>query len=171
LNWALQRKVELLDAAVSPVSAYATGAGENLLMRSPRASPITAGGRSIGRRSACTSPALSASAISSQPDALIHRRYEITARPGEKRFSGWTDGLMRNAHQGLAMLEKEDICPAAPSARSPPPACWAIAISAFQTTAGGDDIPNHTFRVVQGCRGAALDASKKARGGVTATSA
>ena len=40
---------------------------------------------------------------------MILCRYEIAARPEEKRFSGWTDGQMRKAHQGLAALEREDL--------------------------------------------------------------
>ena len=42
-------------------------------------------------------------------DALILCRYEIAARPEEKRYAGWTDGQMRKAHQGLAALESEDL--------------------------------------------------------------
>ena len=41
-------------------------------------------------------------------DALILCRYEIAARPEEKRFAGWTDGQMAKAHQALAALEGEE---------------------------------------------------------------
>jgi glutathione S-transferase len=39
-------------------------------------------------------------------DAIILCAYE-TARPEDKRWSGWTDGQMRNAHRGLAAVERE----------------------------------------------------------------
>jgi glutathione S-transferase len=42
-------------------------------------------------------------------DALILCRYEIAARPEDKRHAGWTDGQMEKAHQGLAALEREDL--------------------------------------------------------------
>lgn len=41
-------------------------------------------------------------------DALILCRYETT-RPEEKRWSGWTDGQMKKAHQGIAALANEDL--------------------------------------------------------------
>lgn len=41
-------------------------------------------------------------------DALILCRYE-GLRPEDKRWSGWTEGQMRKAHQGLAAVEREDL--------------------------------------------------------------
>jgi glutathione S-transferase len=41
-------------------------------------------------------------------EALILTRYE-SLRPEEKRWTGWTEGQMRKAHQGLAALEREDL--------------------------------------------------------------
>jgi len=41
-------------------------------------------------------------------DAIILCAYE-TQRPEDKRWSGWTDGQMRKAHQGLAAAETEDL--------------------------------------------------------------
>ena len=39
---------------------------------------------------------------------MILCRYETT-RPEDKRWSGWTDGQMAKAHQGLATVEREDL--------------------------------------------------------------
>ena len=41
-------------------------------------------------------------------DAIILCGYE-TVRPEDKRWSGWTEGQMRKAHQGLAAVEREDL--------------------------------------------------------------
>ena len=41
-------------------------------------------------------------------DAIILCAYE-TQRPEDKRWSGWTDGQMRKAYQGLAAAEREDL--------------------------------------------------------------
>jgi glutathione S-transferase len=41
-------------------------------------------------------------------DALILCRYEMT-RPEDKQWSGWTDGQMKKAHQGLAAADREDL--------------------------------------------------------------
>jgi glutathione S-transferase len=41
-------------------------------------------------------------------DAIILCAYE-TQRPEDKRWSGWTEGQMRKAHQGLAAIEREDL--------------------------------------------------------------
>ena len=41
-------------------------------------------------------------------DALVLTRYETT-RPEERRWSGWTDGQLKKAHQGLAAVEREDL--------------------------------------------------------------
>ena len=39
---------------------------------------------------------------------MILCRYELT-RPEDRRWSGWTDGQMQKAHQGLAAIEREDL--------------------------------------------------------------
>ena len=123
----LAGRIELLDTVVSPVSANATLAGENPLMKIPALvtddgevlfdSPVIceyldslAGGGKLfpagkARWNALRQQALGDGIL----DALILCRYEIAARPEEKRFAGWTDGQTRKAHQGLAMLEKEDL--------------------------------------------------------------
>jgi glutathione S-transferase len=41
-------------------------------------------------------------------DALVLCRYE-TLRPGDRRWSGWTDGQMAKAHRGLAAAENEGL--------------------------------------------------------------
>jgi glutathione S-transferase len=41
-------------------------------------------------------------------DAIILCRYEVL-RPEDKRWSGWTEGQMRKAHQGLTAIEREDL--------------------------------------------------------------
>lgn len=124
----LTNKIELLDTVVSPVSANATLAGENPLMKIPALvtddgevlfdSPVIceyldslAGGGKLfpvsgkARWTALRQQALGDGIL----DALILCRYEVAARPEEKRFSGWTDGQTKKAHQGLAVLEKEDL--------------------------------------------------------------
>lgn len=40
-------------------------------------------------------------------DAIILCAYETT-RPEDRRWSAWTDGQIRKAHQGLAAVERED---------------------------------------------------------------
>ena len=42
-------------------------------------------------------------------EAIILCAYELTARPEDKRWAGWTEGQMRKAHQGLAAAEPEDL--------------------------------------------------------------
>ena len=124
----LAGKIELLDTAVSPVTTNATLAAENPLMKIPALttddgqvlfdSPVIceyldslAGGGKLfpasgkARWSALRQQALGDGIL----DALILCRYEIAARPEDKRFAGWTDGQMRKAHQGLAALEAEDL--------------------------------------------------------------
>jgi glutathione S-transferase len=123
----LAGRIELLDTVVSPVEANTTLAGENPLMKIPALttddgevlfdSPVIceyldtlAGGGKIfpvgkARWTALRQQALGDGVL----DALILCRYEIAARPEEKRFSGWTDGQMKKAHQGLDALEKEDL--------------------------------------------------------------
>jgi glutathione S-transferase len=123
----LANKIELLDTTVSPVTTNAVLAGENPLMKVPALvmedgevlfdSPViceyldslAGGGRLFpagkARWTALRQQALGDGIL----DALILCRYEIAARPEEKRFSGWTDGQMKKAHQGLAALENEDL--------------------------------------------------------------
>ena len=121
-------RIELLDTAVSPVATNATLAGENPLMKLPTLvsddgealfdSPViceyldsVAGGGKVfpapgrARWAALRQQALGDGIL----DALILCRYEIAARPEDKRFAGWTDGQMNKAHQGLAALEREDL--------------------------------------------------------------
>jgi glutathione S-transferase len=123
----LANKIELLTTAVSPVEANATLAGENPLMKIPALvaddgevlfdSPVIceyldslAGGGKLFPTGKARWVALRQQALGDGIlDALILCRYEIAARPEEKRFAGWTDGQMRKAHQGLAVLEQEDL--------------------------------------------------------------
>jgi glutathione S-transferase len=123
----LADKIELLNTAVSPVEANASLAGENPLMKIPALvtddgevlfdSPVIceyldslAGGGKLFPASKARWTALRQQALGDGIlDALILCRYEIAARPEEKRFAGWTDGQTKKAHQGLAVLEKEDL--------------------------------------------------------------
>lgn len=123
----LASRIELLDTVVSPVAANATLAGENPLMKIPALttddgevlfdSPVIceyldslAGGGTLFPAGRARWIALRQQALGDGVlDALILCRYEIAARPAEKRFAGWTDGQMRKAHQGLAALEAEDL--------------------------------------------------------------
>ena len=123
----LAGKIELLDTTVSPVTSNATLAGENPLMKVPALvtddgevlfdSPVIceyldslAGGSKLFPAGKARWTALCQQALGDGIlDALILCRYEIAARPVEKRFSGWTDGQMKKAHQGLAALEQEDL--------------------------------------------------------------
>jgi glutathione S-transferase len=123
----LADKIELLNTTVSPVEANATLAGENPLMKIPALvtddgevlfdSPVIceyldslAGGGKLFPASKARWTALRQQALGDGIlDALILCRYEIAARPEEKRFAGWTDGQTKKAHQGLAVLEKEDL--------------------------------------------------------------
>src|SRR5215467_13583533 len=124
----LAGRIELLSTAVSPVETNAVLAGENPLMKIPALttddgqvlfdSPVIceyldslAGGGKVfppagpARWTALRQQALGDGIL----DALILCRYEIAARPQEKRFAGWTDGQTTKAHQGLAALEKENL--------------------------------------------------------------
>ncbi|HEX3864765.1 MAG TPA: glutathione S-transferase [Stellaceae bacterium] len=123
----LTGKIELLTTAVSPVEVNATLAAENPLMKIPALttddgqvlfdSPViceyldsVAGGGKLFPAGAARWIALRQQALGDGIlDALILCRYEIAARPEEKRFAGWTDAQMRKAHQGLAALEREDL--------------------------------------------------------------
>jgi len=46
--------------------------------------------------------------MSHKADAVVLCAYE-TVRPEDKRWTGWTEGQMRKAHQGLAAIEREDL--------------------------------------------------------------
>ena len=124
----LAGKIELLDTAVSPVAANPTLAAENPLMKIPALvtddgevlfdSPViceyldsVAGGGKLfpvagkARWAALRQQALGDGIL----DALILCRYEVAARPEDKRFAGWTDSQMKKAQQGLTALEREDL--------------------------------------------------------------
>jgi glutathione S-transferase len=124
----LAGRIELLSTAVSPVETNAALAAENPLMKIPALttddgevlfdSPVIceyldslAGGGKIfppagtARWTALRQQALGDGIL----DALILCRYEVAARPEEKRHAAWTGGQMRKAHQGLAALEREDL--------------------------------------------------------------
>jgi glutathione S-transferase len=125
----LADKIELLSTAVSPVETNTTLAAENPLMKIPALttddgqvlfdSPViceyldsVAGGKLFPASGPARWTALRQQALGDGIlDALILCRYEVAARPEEKRFSGWTDGQMRKAHQGLTALEKESLGP------------------------------------------------------------
>ncbi len=120
-------RIELVPTAVSPVQANDGLAPENPLMKVPSLvtddgqtlfdSPVIceyldnlASGRKLfpaagpARWTALRQQALGDGIL----DALILCRYE-TVRPEDKRWSGWTEGQMRKAHQGLAAVEREDL--------------------------------------------------------------
>jgi glutathione S-transferase len=120
-------RIELVPTAVSPVQANEGLAPENPLMKVP--SLVTDDGQTLfdspviceyldnlasrsklfpaagpARWTALRQQALGDGIL----DALILCRYE-TVRPDDKRWSGWTEGQMRKAHQGLAAVEREDL--------------------------------------------------------------
>jgi glutathione S-transferase len=124
----LADKIELLSTAVSPVEANATLAAENPLMKIPALttddgqvlfdSPVICeyldsvggGGKVFPASGKARWTALRQQALGDGIlDALILCRYEIAARPEEKRHAAWTDGQTKKAHQGLAALEREDL--------------------------------------------------------------
>ncbi len=123
----LADRIELVPTTVSPVQANASLAADNPLMKVPSLttddgqvlfdSPVIceyldtlAGGHKFfpaagpARWTALRQQALGDGVL----DALVLCRYETT-RPEDKRWSGWTDGQMRKAHQGLAAVEREDL--------------------------------------------------------------
>src|SRR5277367_1155123 len=123
----LAGKIELLDTVVNPVTTNATLAGENPLMKIPTLvtddgeilfdSPVIceyldslAGGGRVFPAGKARWAALRQQALGDGIlDALILCRYEIAARPEDKRHAPWTDGQMKKAHQGLVALEREDL--------------------------------------------------------------
>ncbi len=118
-------RIELVPTLVSPVEANQSLAAENPLMKVPSLvtddqlfdSPVIceyldtlATGRKLfpavgsARWTALRQQALGDGIL----DALILCRYETT-RPEDKRWSGWTDGQIRKAHQGLGAAEREPL--------------------------------------------------------------
>jgi glutathione S-transferase len=120
-------RIEIVPTSVSPVEANDSLAIDNPLMKVPSLttadghvlfdSPVIceyldslASGRKLfpadgpARWAALRQQALGDGIL----DALILCRYEAT-RPEDKRWSGWTDGQRRKAHQGLAAAEREDL--------------------------------------------------------------
>jgi glutathione S-transferase len=123
----LIQRIELVPTSVTPIRANEQLAPENPLMKVPSLvtddgqalfdSPVIceyldslAGGGKLfpaagpARWTALRQQALGDGIL----DALILCRYEIV-RPEDKRWSGWTDGQMIKAHQGLAAAEREDL--------------------------------------------------------------
>jgi glutathione S-transferase len=123
----LADRIELVPTTVSPVQPNESLAPENPLMKVPSLttddgqvlfdSPVIceyldslAGGRKLfpasgaARWTALCQQALGDGIL----DALILCRYETT-RPEDKRWTGWTGGQMKKAHQGLAAAESEDL--------------------------------------------------------------
>lgn len=126
----LAERIELVPTTVSPVQANDGLAGENPLMKVPSFvtddgavlfdSPVICeyldslpGGANLfpaagpARWTALRQQALGDGVL----DALILCRYEMT-RPEDKRWSGWTDGQLKKAHQGIAAIDSETLPPA-----------------------------------------------------------
>jgi glutathione S-transferase len=120
-------RIELVPTTVSPVQANDTLAPENPLMKVPALttddgqvlfdSPVIceyldsigSGPKLFPAPGAARWVALRQQALADGVlDALILCRYEMT-RPEDKRWSGWTDGQMKKAHQGLAAADREDL--------------------------------------------------------------
>jgi len=123
----LAGRIEIVPTAVSPVQANDSLAADNPLMKVPSLttddgqvlfdSPViceyldslASGAKLFPAAGAARWAALRQQALGDGIlDALILCRYEAT-RPEDKRWSGWTDGQMRKAHQGLAAAEREDL--------------------------------------------------------------
>jgi glutathione S-transferase len=121
-------RIEILPTAPSPVAGNAELARENPLMKVP--SLVTDDGQPLfdsrviceyldalgrGPKLFPADPAARWTALRQQAlgdgtlDAIILCAYENSARPEDKRWSGWTDGQMQKAHQGLAAAEGEDL--------------------------------------------------------------
>jgi glutathione S-transferase len=124
---ALVGHVELVPTNVSPIRTNETLAPENPLMKVPSFvtddglvlydSPViceyldslAGGGMLFPPAGAERWTALRRQALADGIlDALILCRYE-SLRSEDKRWSGWTDGQMTKAHQGLAAAENEDL--------------------------------------------------------------
>jgi glutathione S-transferase len=122
----LAGRIELVPTTISPVQPNDSLAAENPLMKVPSLttddgqvlfdSPVIceyldslASGPKLFPAGAARWTALRQQALGDGIlDALILCRYEAT-RPEDKRWSGWTDGQMKKAHQGLAAAEREDL--------------------------------------------------------------
>ncbi len=123
----LSGRIELVPTTVSPVQANQSLASDNPLMKVPSLttddgqvlfdSPViceyldglAGAGKFFPAAGAARWTALRQQALGDGIlDALILCRYETT-RPEDKRWSGWTDGQMGKAHQGLAAAEREDL--------------------------------------------------------------
>jgi glutathione S-transferase len=123
----LADRIELVPTSLSPVQSNDSLALENPLMKVPSLvtddgmvlfdSPVIceylddmAAGRKLfpaagpARWAALRQQALGDGIL----DAIIRCAYE-TQRPEDKRWSDWTEGQMRKAHQGLAAVEREDL--------------------------------------------------------------
>jgi glutathione S-transferase len=120
-------RIELVPTTVSPVQINESLAAHNPLMKVPSLvtddgqvlfdSPViceyldtlAGGGKFFPASGAARWTALRQQALGDGVlDALVLCRYETT-RPEDKRWSGWTDGQIKKAHQGLAALEREDL--------------------------------------------------------------
>jgi len=123
----LVERIELVPTSLSPVQGNDSLALENPLMKVP--SLVTDDGQTLydspviceylddmatGRKLFPAAGPARWTALRQQAlgdgilDAIILCAYE-TQRPEDKRWSGWTDGQMRKAHQGLAAAETEDL--------------------------------------------------------------
>jgi glutathione S-transferase len=123
----LAGRIEIVPTSVSPTAGNDTLAADNPLMKVPSLmaedgtvlydSPViceylddlAGGNRFFPAAGAARWRALRQQALADGIlEALILTRYE-SLRPEEKRWSGWTEGQIRKAHQGLAALEREDL--------------------------------------------------------------
>ncbi|MGH7029661.1 MAG: glutathione S-transferase, partial [Stellaceae bacterium] len=123
----LAGRIELAPTTVTPVRANAELAPENPLMKVPSLvtddgealfdSPViceyldslAGGGRLFPASGPARWTALRQQALGDGIlEALILCRYEM-ARPEDKRWTGWTDGQMIKARQGLAAAERDDL--------------------------------------------------------------
>jgi glutathione S-transferase len=124
---ALAGRIELVPTNVSPIRASEAFASENPLMKVPSFvtddgqmlydSPViceyldslAGGGMLFPAAGAERWTALRRQALGDGIlDALVLCRYE-SVRPEDKRWSGWTDGQMTKARQGLAAAENENL--------------------------------------------------------------
>jgi len=120
-------RIELVPTSLSPVQGNDTLALENPLMKVPSLvtddgevlfdSPVICeylDGMATGRKLFPAAGPARWAALRQQAlgdgitDAVVLCAYE-TARPEDKRWTGWTEGQMRKAHQGLAAIEREDL--------------------------------------------------------------
>jgi glutathione S-transferase len=123
----LVNRIDLVPTTVNPIQANDAFAPENPLMKVP--SLVTDDGEILfdspviceyldamatGRRLFPAAGLARWVALRQQAlgdgilDAIILCRYEAL-RPENKRWSGWTEGQLRKAHQGLTAIEHEDL--------------------------------------------------------------